>query len=92
MSGYGKEKGTNHPELGLDTPSSLSKENTKSDVVDMHSNDSIARQEGVKPAFVAKVGVLSNAIAEAGMGRYQWDLFITAGECNQVRQISEKMD
>lgn len=38
-----------------------------------------AEAEGIRPAFYAKVGVLNKAIAEIGMGRYQWELFITAG-------------
>ncbi len=38
-----------------------------------------AQREGIKPAFYAKVNVLNEAIHEIGMGRYQWELFITAG-------------
>ncbi|KAJ6618206.1 major facilitator superfamily domain-containing protein [Mycena sp. CBHHK59/15] len=38
-----------------------------------------AHQEGLKPIFLAKVQVLNGAIAECGMGRYQWELFISAG-------------
>ncbi|ORX38077.1 MFS general substrate transporter [Kockovaella imperatae] len=39
----------------------------------------IAREEGMRPAFYAKVNVLNDAIFEIGMGRYQLELFITAG-------------
>lgn len=70
MSEYEKDK----TELGL-KPNSV--EDVDSET--LYSTESIARREGVKPAFVAKVAVLSQAIAECGMGRYQWDLFITAG-------------
>ena len=38
-----------------------------------------AIREGIKPAFYAKVNVLNKAIADIGMGRYQWELFVTAG-------------
>ncbi|KAL1404903.1 hypothetical protein Q8F55_008514 [Vanrija albida] len=39
----------------------------------------IAQQEGIKPAFLAKVQVLNNALAEIGMGRYQYELFFSGG-------------
>lgn len=71
---YENEKGRTDQELGLE-----SEENVAGTEA-VHSTNSVARSEGVKPAFVAKVGVLSQAIAECGMGRYQWDLFITAGK------------
>ena len=38
-----------------------------------------AAGEGIKPAFMAKVHVLNEAIKEIGMGRFQYELFITAG-------------
>ncbi|KAJ7176818.1 MFS general substrate transporter [Mycena filopes] len=38
-----------------------------------------AHLEGIKPIFLAKVKVLNEAIAECGMGRYQWELFLSAG-------------
>lgn len=38
-----------------------------------------AKEEGVKPAFLAKVALINEAIAETGMGRYQWELFMTSG-------------
>lgn len=38
-----------------------------------------AKREGVKPAFLAKVHLINEAIAETGMGRYQWELFFTSG-------------
>ncbi|KAJ7677924.1 MFS general substrate transporter [Mycena polygramma] len=38
-----------------------------------------AHLEGIKPIFLAKVKVLNTAIAECGMGRYQWELFLSAG-------------
>ena len=44
------------------------------------SDESRAREAGVEPAFLAKVNVLNNAIKEIGMGRFQYELFITAGE------------
>ncbi|KAF8311953.1 MFS general substrate transporter [Clavulina sp. PMI_390] len=49
----------------------------KAEIVD--DDEQMARDQGVKPAFIAKVAVLNNAIKECGMGRYQWELFITAG-------------
>ncbi|KAL1407745.1 hypothetical protein Q8F55_007179 [Vanrija albida] len=39
----------------------------------------IAQREGIKPAFLAKVQVLNNALAEIGMGRYQYELFFSGG-------------
>jgi hypothetical protein len=39
----------------------------------------LAKKEGIKPAFLAKVNVLNAALHEIGMGRYQWELFVTAG-------------
>lgn len=38
-----------------------------------------ATAEGIEPAFMAKVEVLNAAIREIGMGRYQYELFFTAG-------------
>ncbi|KAJ7100792.1 MFS general substrate transporter [Mycena belliarum] len=38
-----------------------------------------AHLEGIKPVFLAKVRVLNEAIAASGMGRYQWELFLSAG-------------
>lgn len=38
-----------------------------------------AKREGINPAFMAKVVVLNKAMAELGMGRYQWELFFTSG-------------
>ncbi|KAJ7312934.1 MFS general substrate transporter [Mycena albidolilacea] len=38
-----------------------------------------AELEGIKPIFLAKVKVLNEAIAECGLGRYQWELFFSAG-------------
>ncbi len=38
-----------------------------------------AKKEGIKPAFLAKVEVLNEAIRDIGMGRFQYELFITAG-------------
>ncbi len=39
-----------------------------------------AAGEGIKPAFMAKVHVLNEAIKEIGMGRFQYELFCTAGK------------
>ncbi|KAJ7444567.1 MFS general substrate transporter [Mycena galericulata] len=38
-----------------------------------------AHLEGIKPIFLAKVKVLNDAIAECGLGRYQYELFFSAG-------------
>ncbi|KAK7052097.1 MFS domain-containing protein [Favolaschia claudopus] len=38
-----------------------------------------AKEEGIKPIFLAKVKVLNDAIAECGLGRYQYELFLSAG-------------
>ncbi|KAJ7573421.1 MFS general substrate transporter, partial [Mycena floridula] len=38
-----------------------------------------ANREGLKPIFLAKVTVLNDAITECGLGRYQWELFVSAG-------------
>ncbi|KAJ7267209.1 major facilitator superfamily domain-containing protein [Mycena rebaudengoi] len=38
-----------------------------------------AHAEGIKPIFLAKVKVLNDSILECGMGRYQWELFFSAG-------------
>lgn len=40
-----------------------------------------AKEAGVKPAFLAKCELVNNAIKEIGMGRFQYELFFTAGEC-----------
>jgi hypothetical protein len=40
----------------------------------------LAKEAGIKPAFLAKVDVLNEAIREIGMGRFQYELFFTAGE------------
>lgn len=39
----------------------------------------LAEREGLNPAFYAKVLVLNAAIADTGMGRYQWELFFSSG-------------
>lgn len=50
------------------------------DAESLHSEFMLrAKQEGIQPAFLAKVTVLNRALADIGMGRYQWELFITAG-------------
>jgi hypothetical protein len=36
-----------------------------------------AHREGLEPAFLAKVELLNGALAEIGMGRYQYELFIS---------------
>ncbi|KAJ7621376.1 MFS general substrate transporter [Roridomyces roridus] len=38
-----------------------------------------ARNEAIKPIFLAKMKVLNDAIADCGMGRYQYELFFSAG-------------
>ncbi|KAI5475841.1 MFS domain-containing protein [Pseudohyphozyma bogoriensis] len=38
-----------------------------------------ARREGLSPVFFAKVEVINKAIAEIGMGRYQYKLFVATG-------------
>lgn len=38
-----------------------------------------AQEEGIDPAFYAKVQVLNRALSEIGMGRYQWELFFSGG-------------
>lgn len=39
----------------------------------------VAQQEGLKPTFVAKCNVINRALAEIGMGKYQWELFFAGG-------------
>lgn len=39
-----------------------------------------AIEAGIKPAFLAKCELINEAIKEIGMGRYQIELFFTAGE------------
>lgn len=39
----------------------------------------IAQREGIKPAFLAKVSLLNEALSEIGMGRYQYELFVSGG-------------
>ena len=39
----------------------------------------VAKEQGVPPAFLAKSEVLNNAIREIGFGRFQIELFFTAG-------------
>ncbi|BEJ15703.1 hypothetical protein CspHIS471_0503080 [Cutaneotrichosporon sp. HIS471] len=39
----------------------------------------VAQQEGLKPTFVAKVNVINRALAEIGMGKYQWEMFLAGG-------------
>lgn len=43
------------------------------------STEATAREEGIQPIFLAKVRVLNDALAEIGMGTYQWKLFVSAG-------------
>ncbi|KAJ7182108.1 hypothetical protein C8R46DRAFT_553164 [Mycena filopes] len=49
------------------------------DTHSVNTTEEKARREGVKPMFLAKVNVLNQAIVECGLGRYQWELFISAG-------------
>lgn len=42
--------------------------------------DTGAHDNGITPVFYAKVECLNQAIREIGMGRYQWELFISADE------------
>lgn len=65
----------------LPTTDSPSKQNALESQIDPMDKFAQAKAEGVKPAFLAKVSVLNQAIAEIGMGRFQWELFFTAGEC-----------
>lgn len=39
----------------------------------------LAAREGIQPVFYAKVLVLNKAMSELGMGRYQWELFVSSG-------------
>ncbi|KAM0746088.1 MFS general substrate transporter [Meredithblackwellia eburnea MCA 4105] len=45
----------------------------------LRSFELLAKGEGVKPVFLAKVNVLNQAIQECGMGWYQYKLSISAG-------------
>jgi len=62
------------PELQATTVlDDASSEETKVD----YNNQAAA--EGLEPAFLAKVHILNHAMKEIGMGRYQYELFFTAG-------------
>lgn len=39
----------------------------------------VAQQEGLKPTFVAKCNIINKALADIGMGRYQYELFFAGG-------------
>lgn len=39
----------------------------------------VAQQEGIQPIFVAKCTVINKALADIGMGRYQYELFFAGG-------------
>ena len=47
--------------------------------IDLGASEARAKREGIKPAFLAKVEVLNEAIKDIGMGRFQYELFVTAG-------------
>ena len=51
-----------------------------SDQLEPLDHYALAKEAGIKPAFLAKVDVLNEAIKEIGMGRFQYELFFTAGE------------
>lgn len=36
-----------------------------------------AQSEGLRPSLLAKLDVLNHAYSQIGMGRYQWELFIS---------------
>ncbi|TKA56132.1 hypothetical protein B0A53_01422 [Rhodotorula sp. CCFEE 5036] len=42
-------------------------------------NESLAAAEGIDVQFMAKAGVINGALEECGMGRFQWELFCSAG-------------
>lgn len=44
----------------------------------------LAKEAGIKPAFLAKVDILNEAIREIGMGRFQYELFFTAGKWFEI--------
>ncbi|KAJ7665794.1 synaptic vesicle transporter SV2 [Mycena rosella] len=62
-------------------------EKVQDDTADLKTGDDSSIQalidrahlEGIKPIFLAKVKVLNGAITDCGMGRYQWELFFSAG-------------
>lgn len=62
-------------------PSSLkAKAAGTADTESLNSDITLAAQEeGIDPAFYAKVQVLNRSLAEIGMGRYQWELFFSGG-------------
>lgn len=68
-----------------------SEKNVDAEELHFTSEESRAREAGIEPAFLAKVEVLNRAIKEIGLGRYQYELFITAGEleslsfCSRIR-------
>ncbi len=51
-----------------------------------------AKREGIKPAFLAKVEVLNEAIRDIGLGRFQYELFITAGMFDIYGKYGAKVD
>ncbi|GAA5883780.1 hypothetical protein JCM3774_005672 [Rhodotorula dairenensis] len=42
-------------------------------------NESLAAAEGIDVEYMAKAGVINGALEECGMGRFQWELFCSAG-------------
>ncbi|GAA5978630.1 hypothetical protein JCM10908_004429 [Rhodotorula pacifica] len=42
-------------------------------------NEELARAEGIDAHFMAKAQVINQSLEECGMGRFQWELFMSAG-------------
>ncbi|GAA5967349.1 hypothetical protein JCM8115_006115 [Rhodotorula mucilaginosa] len=42
-------------------------------------NEELARAEGIDAHFMAKAQVINESLEECGMGRFQWELFMSAG-------------
>lgn len=68
------------PELSSGKRFKLSNKEADEKQVDSTDKFSGAKEAGIKPAFLAKCELINEAIKEIGMGRYQIELFFTAGE------------
>lgn len=65
-----------------------SEKNVDAEKLSFTSDEFRAREAGIEPAFLAKVDILNKAIKEIGMGRFQYELFITAGENRYLCAVS----
>ena len=67
------------PTTDADVPGAPNNRGDAESLMSVSEQIALAEREGLNPAFYAKVLVLNAAIADTGMGRYQWELFMSSG-------------